>query len=59
VASTTRRPSDQATVTAKLAALASISAVRHAALRFHEWDEPELWRRPMALLANNVAPRLK
>ena len=25
---------------------------------FHEWDEPELWRRSMALLAAEVAPRL-
>ena len=45
---------------AKLAALRQhIGPFDTLLAAFHEWDEPELWRRPMALLANKVAPRLK
>jgi len=48
-----------ATVTAKLAALREqVGPFDTLLAAFHEWDEPELWRRSMALLAPKVVPRL-
>ena len=48
-----------ATVTAKLAALREqVGPFDTLLAAFHEWDEPALWRRSMALLAAEVAPRL-
>jgi hypothetical protein len=47
-------------VTAKLAALRQhVGPFDTLLAAFPEWDEPELWRRSMARLANKVAPRLK
>jgi alkanesulfonate monooxygenase SsuD/methylene tetrahydromethanopterin reductase-like flavin-dependent oxidoreductase (luciferase family) len=49
-----------ATVTAKLAALREqVGPFDTLLAAFHEWDEPELWRRSMARLANDVVPRLR
>lgn len=47
------------TVTEKLAALrARVGQFGTLLTAFHEWDDPDLWRRSMALLVRQVAPRL-
>ena len=47
-------------MTAKLAALRQhVGPFDTLLAAFHEWDERELWRPSMGLLANKVAPRLK
>ena len=47
-------------MTAKLAALRQhVGPFDTLLAAFREWDEPELWRRSIELLANKVAPRLK
>ncbi len=48
-----------ATVTAKLAAREQVGPFDALLAAFHEWAEPALWRRSMALPANDVASRLK